>query len=852
MWLPNSTKTLYTIKSLFEKHALDARIFYQYKNGMIIKHSSKRSHRSTLRLFIGFWLATSLLACSTLENIPAIPPGWTVTPSLTPSPAATFTPTITPTPQITARVSEGDKALFNGDFDTALLHYQIAIQDSPDPLVRASAIWGEARIYYAQGRYNETLNALQIIITEYSQSPQYGQAYYLQGFVYYKLENYAAAADSWQNYLNLRPGLLDAHVQELRGDALYNAQIYSAALTAYTAAIQADSLSDDTVLDLKVASTHVKLGNYETAIELYDGIVGRTTSDYIKAQALYEAGLANQAQGQNAEAIERFRYSVENYPLSYYSYLSLVALLDAGGTVSELDRGLVDYFAGQYAVGIAAFDRYLEGNPTDNDGTAYYYRALCKSSLGFYDEAIADYEIFIANYSAHPRWSNAWGEKAFLEWAQKNDYTKAAQTLLEFVRLSPNASQASEYLMSAARIYERDAQYDKAIETWGRVTLEYPGSQDASYAAFLSGIVEYRHGNHQPALDYFKRSLALSINEEEKSRALLWIGKAYQALGQNSSAEDAWREGQNLNPGGYYSERARDLLLGRSPFTSASSANLTVDMAKDRADAEVWMRLTFNLSNDIDLGGLGPLASDPRIIRGREFWELDDLDNARLEFENLRKELETNGDAVNSYRLANYLLDLGMYRSAIFAARQVLTIAGLDEHTESMMAPAYFSHVRYGLYYPDLVIPNAQAEEFDPLFVYSVMRQESLFEGFVRSSAGAHGLMQIIAPTGAQIASELGKPANYTEEDLYRPYISVLFGTHYLAKNRTLLGGDLYATLAAYNGGPGNAIAWQELAGNDPDLFLESVRFEETRNYIRNIYEIYIVYNRLYTNGTQP
>ncbi|HNF95412.1 MAG TPA: lytic transglycosylase domain-containing protein, partial [Anaerolineales bacterium] len=311
-------------------------------------------------------------------------------------------------------------------------------------------------------------------------------------------------------------------------------------------------------------------------------------------------------------------------------------------------------------------------------------------------------------------------------------------------------------------------------------------------------------------------------------------------------AEDAWREGQNLNPGGYYSERARDLLVGQAPFATGSAQNYQVDYARERADADTWMRLTFNLGNDVDLSNLGPLASDARIIRGKEYWDLGMLDEARLEFEDVRSELETLNDAVGSYRLANYLVDLGMYRSAVFAARQVLTIAGLDEHTESMMAPAYFSHIRYGLYYSDLVLPTSQQEGFDPLFIFSVIRQESLFEGFVRSNAGAHGLMQIIAPTGAQIASELGKPLNYSEEDLYRPYVSVLFGTHYLARNRTLMNGDLYATLAAYNGGPGNAAAWKDLSGEDQDLFLESVRFEETRNYIRNIYEIFIVYKRLY------
>ena len=35
-------------------------------------------------------------------------------------------------------------------------------------------------------------------------------------------------------------------------------------------------------------------------------------------------------------------------------------------------------------------------------------------------------------------------------------------------------------------------------------------------------------------------------------------------------------------------------------------------------------------------------------------------------------------------------------------------------------------------------------------------------------------------------------------------------------------------------------------APNDPDLFLEIVPFEETRNYIRGIYEIFGLYRRIY------
>ncbi|MDO8465249.1 MAG: tetratricopeptide repeat protein, partial [Gallionella sp.] len=550
----------------------------------------------------------------------------------------------------------GDEAFFNGDYDTALLHYQIALQDSPDPLIRAAAKWGEAQIYFAGGRYNETLTALQTLITEYPGSPQFGQAYYLQGLVNYRLEDYQGAANSWQTYLSIRPGYLDAYIQELRGDALFSAKNYAEALPAYTAAIQAPALGDDITLDLKVAGTLTKLGNYDSALALYDGITARAPNDYIKAEAAYESGLVYQTLGRSEEALEKFRLAVEDYPRSYYAYLSLIALLDAGGTVSELDRGLVDYFAGEYAVAIAAFDRYIASNPADNDGTVYYYRALSRRDIGFYDEAFQDYESFIANYSTHPKWGDAWGEKAFIEWSQKGDYTKAAETLLEFISIVPNSTLSSDYLMSAARIYERSGQYDKAVETWARVANEYAGTAQASNAVFLMGVIDYRQGEFASALDSFTRSLGISNAIEDKARAYLWIGKTQQRLGDSEAALNAWRVGQTLDAGGYYSERARDLLIERPPFAPSVSSNFTQNLTDERADADAWMRLTFGIGTDVDLNGLGSLSTDERITRGKEYWELGLYEKARLEYENLRAELELNGDAEGSYRLMNYLV----------------------------------------------------------------------------------------------------------------------------------------------------------------------------------------------------
>jgi soluble lytic murein transglycosylase len=100
--------------------------------------------------------------------------------------------------------------------------------------------------------------------------------------------------------------------------------------------------------------------------------------------------------------------------------------------------------------------------------------------------------------------------------------------------------------------------------------------------------------------------------------------------------------------------------------------------------------------------------------------------------------------------------------------------------------------------------------------------------------------------TGQGIVANTGWPADYTDADLYRPKVSVTLGADYLDSQRDYFEGDLYAALAAYNAGPGNAAIWYDLAEGDQDLFLEVVRFDETRRYIKVIYEVYSIYRRLY------
>jgi len=758
-----------------------------------------------------------------------------------------LTPTIppTPTPLPATRIQSGERACLDGDWDQAISEYQSAYQASAQPDIQAAALLGIGRTQQLAGNPQKAAESLNKLIQDYPQSTDLPSAYFSLGQAYMALERYSDAAEAFLNYMALRPGVVDAYILNLRGDALQAAGQFAEATNDYRAALQSPSFLDPTVVEIKIARTHALAGDYQTAIALYDEIYNQSTSDYTKAQMDFFKGQAFTALGQMDKAYAAYLDAVDNFPTSYDTYQGLIALVEANVPVDELNRGIVDYYAGQYGVALAAFDRYFQAGGAQL-ATARYYNGLTLRALGGYEDALKEWDKVIRNFPEDRLWDEAWEQKAYTQWSFMGEYDKSIKTLLDFVTSVPNHPRAGEFLFDAATVAERNGQLGMAADLFERVAREYPGYEKASRALFLSGICSFRKGDYEKSYTTFRSVLANANTFSERSSAYLWQGKAQAAMGDMEAAKAAWEQAAGIDPTGYYSERARDILRGLQPFSPPPAYDLAIDLNAEKAQAIEWMIATFDLQTAGDLSSPGPLMAEPRFIRGTELWRLGLFEEARMEFENLRKSLEN--DPANSFRLVNHLLDLGMYRSAILAARQILNLAGLDD-ASSMNAPIYFNHIRFGLYYSELIIPSAQKYNLHPLFLLSLIRQESAFEGFVRSTAGARGLMQIVPATGQEIAAGLNWPPDYTDDDLYRPLVSIVLGSDYLANWRDRLDGDLYAALAAYNAGPGNATEWQKIANGDPDLFLEVIRFEETRNYIRGVYEIFNLYRRIYSRA---
>ncbi len=136
----------------------------------------------------------------------------------------------------------------------------------------------------------------------------------------------------------------------------------------------------------------------------------------------------------------------------------------------------------------------------------------------------------------------------------------------------------------------------------------------------------------------------------------------------------------------------------------------------------------------------------------------------------------------------------------------------------------------------------------DRALLFAVMRQESRFDPKLVSSAGASGLMQIMPATAQHVQernADIGE-ADTNRSGLFDPATNMELGQRYLAEllNSPDIGSNLFLLTAAYNAGPGTLARWRrdmaEVA--DPLLFIESLPYAETRDYVEKVVANFWIY----------
>ncbi len=133
----------------------------------------------------------------------------------------------------------------------------------------------------------------------------------------------------------------------------------------------------------------------------------------------------------------------------------------------------------------------------------------------------------------------------------------------------------------------------------------------------------------------------------------------------------------------------------------------------------------------------------------------------------------------------------------------------------------------------------------DPGLLLALIRTESAYQADIMSASNARGLMQLLPATANKVAEQLGqaKPGALA---LFDPVLNIRYGSWYLKALVDGFGHEALA-LAGYNGGPYNIKSMITAKPGMPlDVFIESLPFEETANYVKRITESRYIYEMAY------
>ncbi|MBN2871735.1 MAG: lytic transglycosylase domain-containing protein [Halothiobacillaceae bacterium] len=159
---------------------------------------------------------------------------------------------------------------------------------------------------------------------------------------------------------------------------------------------------------------------------------------------------------------------------------------------------------------------------------------------------------------------------------------------------------------------------------------------------------------------------------------------------------------------------------------------------------------------------------------------------------------------------------------------------------EAFHAPQWLS-TRFATPYRSLVEAQAERQSIPPAWVYSIMRRESLFMRDIGSGVGASGLMQLMPATGRWINRQAGlglAPLRFDD-----PGTNIALGAAYLARMAERFGNRYPLAIAAYNAGPGRARDWLPAVPLPGDVWVDTILFDETRDYARAVLSGMVIYH---------
>jgi len=390
---------------------------------------------------------------------------------------------------------------------------------------------------------------------------------------------------------------------------------------------------------------------------------------------------------------------------------------------------------------------------------------------------------------------------------------------------APTSPWLEQGLLSAGNVFLLRKDYDRAIDAYRELQQRFPNAGRAPYAHWKAAWLTLRQGRKAEAEKEFEEQIGLYPSSNEVPAALYWRARLAEEDGETAKARAFYQKLSDRFRNYYYADLARKQLKVLKSTGEPISYALLDKVAPIDAKADIVAddppsdNLRVQKAELLGNGGLVDLAA--RELQAASNEEKGDWvapETARLFQEN---ELYNRGIEIMKRAVPNYF---------------AMDIPALPR--------SYWEALFPRPYWADLKRYSTQ-NELDPFLVASLIRQESEFNAGAVSHKNAVGLMQLLPGTGKKVAKE-EKLRHFSANQLFTPGVNLQLGTRYFRTMVDKFGSFEYA-LAAYNAGSDRVEDWLS-AGNyrDPQEFVESIPFTETREYVQAILRNASVYRQLY------
>jgi len=563
--------------------------------------------------------------------------------------------------------------------------------------------------------------------------------------------------------------------------------------------------------------------NYTAALETLRRLRAEPAAkSFVTEEALYLQARALEERGEPGPAYDAYNRLRDSYPHSRWTAAARKAQRSLREnfpdvfpfhTLESLARE-ADRLARERQSGEAAtLYKKLINNASEPDLQLRYLTKLAALYLGIRsrDEALPVLEQIARDFPETSEAPKALYHIGQILW-NRHDNARALEYFKRVMETYPTNGYADHARYAAADIHEFFGRKEEAIQHYGALQKQSSNAQIRADAGWRLAWLYYRNGDLEAASEAFRGLAAGNKDGRFGTPALYWQARIAERLEDFDRAKELHRQIINSVEESYYqtlSLRALDRLGSPVIDDKRPRQNGPADIDPP-ADPEI----TFHLTRARELTGL----SLPRL--------------AVSELDEINRRAKPNG-RLRSLLMREYFNSRAYGRSLALANQLPAS------HTERDL-------YRYPLAFWDLIRQKAQERGLDPYMVLALIRQESLFDAQARSPASALGLMQLIPPTAARVARELGLPPP-SPDMLFEPELNIALGTQYLSSLLQRYSNNWFKALAAYNAGEAAVDRWEkEIVTDDIEEFVERIPYIETRGYVKLVLRNHRMYRRLY------